>query len=161
MYLSQELPTGEPSIPDGVYPGRSQTVPKTQNTKPCGILGLPPVVGERAEPTKSLPSIPRKTLKSAATVIPSKTRVPGKLQLLAAMLTGILMLSGILTGILILAGILTAILILAGTPDYEETDISEETPISDGAQTVSLRTQIRLRKRYQRRNWVPRSMPRE
>ena len=93
--------------------------------------------------------------------MPSKTRVPGKLQLLAAMLTGILMLSGILTGILILAGILTVILILAGTPDYEETDISEETPILDGAQTVSLRTQIRLRKRYQRRNWVPRSVPRE
>ena len=93
--------------------------------------------------------------------MPDKTQIPGKPLLLAAMLTGILMLSGILTGILILAGILTAILILAGTPESEETDISEGTPISDGAQTVSLRTQIRLRKRHQRRNWVSRRVPRE
>lgn len=65
--------------------------------------------------------------------MPSKTRIPGKFQLLTVMLTGIIILSGILTGILILAGIQTTILILAGTSESEETDISEGTPISGGA----------------------------
>ena len=73
--------------------------------------------------------------------------------MVAGILTGILIFSGIITGILILAGILTGILILAGIPESEETGISE-TPISGRAQMVSRRTQIRLRKRPQRRNWI-------
>ena len=157
--LRQELLTGEPPLPDWV--SAAKTVPEMQRMKPCGIQHLIPVVGETAEVAMGQPSIPCKTLKPGEIVMPDKTQIPRNPLLLAGMLTGILMLSGILTGILILAGILTGILILAGTPRSEEINISEGTPISDEARTVSRRTPIRLRKRYQRRNWIAYRKPRE
>ena len=157
--LHQELPTGESTLPGRI--GAEKTVPEMQRMKPCGIQHLIPVVGETAEAAMGQPSIRCKPLKPGEMVMPEKTRIPYKHLLLAGILTGILIFSGILTGILILAGILTGILILAGTPESEETDISEETLISDGAQTVSRRTQIRLRKRHQRRNWIVYRKPRE
>ena len=129
--------------------------------KPCGIQHLIPVVGEAVEVAMGQPSIPRKPPIPGEIVMLDKTQIPRKPLLLAGMLTGILMLSGILTGILILSGILTGILILAVTPGSEEINISEGTPIPDGAQTVSRRTQIRLRKRHQRRNWIVYRKPRE
>jgi len=150
MGLGQELLTGEPTLPDLV--GADKMVPEIQRMKPSGIQHLIPVVGEKAEVAIGQPSIPCKALKPGEIVMPDKTQIPRKPLLLAGMLTGILMLSGVLTGILILAGILTGILILAVTPESEEIDISEGTPITDRARTVSRQTQIRLRKRHLRRN---------
>ena len=157
--LRQELLTGESTLPGRV--GADKTVPEMPRMKPCGIQRLIPVAGEAAEVTIAQPLIQCKPLKPGEMALPHKTWIPCKPLLLAGILAGILIFSGILTGILILAGILTGILILAGTPESEEIDNSEETPISDGAQTVSRRMQIKLRKRYQRRNWIVYRKPRE
>ena len=119
MKLRQELPAGEPTIPV-----------------------------ETAEAAKAQQSCRYEILKPGEMIVQDKTPMPGKPLLLAGVLIGILMFSGTLTGILILAGIQTGILILVGTPESQEIDILEETPISDGARTVSRRTQIRLRKRH-------------
>jgi len=135
MGLRQELLTGEPTIPDWV--GAEKAVPEMQRMKSCGIQHLIPVVGETAEVAMGQPSIRCKPLKPGQMVMPEKTRIPSKPLPLAGILTGILIFSGILTGILILAGILTGILILAETPEAEEIDITEGTPISDEAQTAS------------------------
>ena len=161
MKLRQELPTSEPTIPDRGCQGMA--IPKTQRTKLCQIPGLIPVVRETAEATMAQPSCRCEILNTGEMVVQENTPMPRKPLLLAGALSGILMLSGILTGTLILAGILTGILMLAGTPEPEEIDISEgtHTPISDRAQTVSRRTQIRLRKRHQRRNWIVYSKLRE
>lgn len=159
MKLNQELPTGEPTIPDRVGPGMA--VPKKQRAKLNGIPGLIPVVGETAEVPIAQPSFRCETLKPGEIIVQDRTLMPGKPLFLAGMLTGVLMFSGTLIGILILAGIQTGILILARTPEPKEIDISEGTPISDGARTISRRTQIRLRKRYQRRNWIVYRKPRE
>ena len=154
----QEFLTGEPTLPNWV--SADKTVPEMQMMKPSGIQHLIPVVGETAEVAMGQLSILCQPLKPGEIVIPDKTQILRKPLLLAGMLT-VLMLSGILTGILILAGILTGILILAGTPGSEEINISEGTPISNEARTISWRTQIRLRKRYQRRNWIAYRKPRE
>ena len=152
MKLSQELPTGEPTIPDRVGPGMA--IPKTQRTKLSGIPGLIPVPGETAEVPIAQPSFRCETLKPGAMIVQDRTLMPGKPLFIAGVLTGVLMFSGILTGILILAGIQSGILMLAATIEPEEIDISEGKPISDGARTISRRTQIRLRNRHQRRNWI-------
>ena len=159
MKLRQELPTGEPAIPDRVCPGMA--IPKTQRTKLCQIPGLIPVVRETAEATMAQPSCRCEILNPGEMVVQDNTQMPRKPLLLVGVLSGILMLSGILTGTLILAGILTGILMLARTPEPEEIDSSEGAPIANGARTVSRRTQIRLRKRHQRRNWIVYRKPRE
>ena len=159
MGLRQELPTGESTLPD--WAGADKTVPEMQKMKPCGTQHLIPVVGETAEVAMGQPSSLCKALNPDEIVIPDRTQIPRKPLLLAGMLTGILMLSGILTGILILAAMLTGVLILVVTPGSEEINISEGTPIPDGAQTVSRRMQIKLRKRHQRRNWLVYRKPRE
>ena len=86
------------------------------------------------------PSLRCEILNPREMVVQDKTPMPGKPLFLAGMLTGVLMFSGTLTGILILAGILAGILMLARTPKPEDIDISEGTPISDGARMVSRRT---------------------
>ena len=113
------------------------------------------------EATMAQPSFQYEILNPGEMVVQDKTPMPGKPLLLAGVLTGVLMFSGILTGILILAGIQTGILMLAGTPEPEEIDISEGTPISDGGRTISRRAQIRLGRRHQRRNWIVYRKPRE
>ena len=138
MKLNQELPTGEPTIPDRVGPGMA--VLKKQRTKLNGIPGLIPVVGETAEVPIAQPAFLCETLKPGEMIVQDRTLMPGKPLFLAGMLTGVLMFSGTLTGILILAGILAGILMLARTPKPEDIDISEGTPISDGARMVSRRT---------------------
>lgn len=106
-----------------------------------------------ADVTMAQPSLRCGTLKPGKMVVLDSTQTPGKSLLLAGILIGVLMHAVIPTGTLMLAGILTGILILAGTPESQEFNISDETPVSDGARTVSRRTQIRLREQYQRRNW--------
>ena len=152
MKLNQELPTSEPTIPERVGPGMA--VLKKQSIKLNGIPGLIPVVGETAQVPIAQPSFRCETLKPGEMIVQDRTLMPGKPLFLVGVLTGVLMFARTLTGILILAGILAGIQMLAGTPEAEEIDTSKGTPISDGARTVSRRTQIRLGKRHQRRNWI-------
>ena len=145
MEQYQEKPTGEPSLSsraDSVI-----MISKVWRTKPCRVLGPIPIGAERAK-TK-IPQTPNqsKLLIPGQNLMQDGIRMGGKPVTLTAIVTAILILAGILARIVLLAGTRTRIPKRAGTVTPEEIEISGK------GQTVSGRTQIRLRYRYQRRKW--------
>lgn len=145
MERYQEEPTGEPTLSSRA--GSVIMISKVWRTKPCRVLGLIPVGAERAKTKTTQTPNQSKLLIPGQTLVQDRVRMRGKPVALAAIVTAIMILAGILTRIVLLAGTRTRILMRAGTVTPEEIEI-----LSKG-QTVSSRTQIRLRYRYQRRKW--------
>lgn len=145
MERYQEEPTGEPTLSSRA--GSVLMISKVWRTKPYRVLGTIPVGAERAKTKITQTPNQSKLLIPGQTMMQDRVRMRSEPVTLAAIVTAILILAGILTRIVLLAGTRTRIPMRAGTVTPEEIEISGK------GQTVSSRTQIRVRYRYQRRKW--------
>ena len=152
MKQRQELPTSDPTIPGGAGSGR--TAQAIQMTKP-GIPRLMPAVREAMGDKVTPPLIQYQTRTPGETLMPNTTRMPDKPIVSwdpsrspsssrdpnPNPNTGRTLRQNLNQN-------------LGGTLAPEETEILGGTPTSGGTQTAAGRTQIRLRKRHQRRKWI-------